>query len=114
MAWIDAWRKAVASAVCACGLAGPAAAQDAAALLQRGQTIVTRDCAACHAVGRSGTSRLREAPAFRTLGRRYPIESLEEALAEGIVTGHAAMPEFRFDPSDVGAIIAYLKSIQDR
>jgi mono/diheme cytochrome c family protein len=114
MIWHDAWRIVLAGAVCASGLTGSVAAQDAPALLVRGQAIVTRDCAACHAVGRSGASRLREAPAFRTLGQRYPIESLEEALAEGIVTGHAAMPEFKFDPRDVGAIVAYLKSIQER
>jgi hypothetical protein len=48
------------------------------------------------------------------LGQRYPIESLEEALAEGIMTGHPDMPEFSFDADDVGAIIDYLKSIQAR
>ena len=45
---------------------------------------------------------------------RYPIESLEEALGEGIMTGHPDMPEFSFDAAQVGAIIAYLKSIQTR
>ena len=53
-------------------------------------------------------------PAFRILGQRYPIESLEEALAEGVMSGHPDMPEFSFDAHDVGAIIAYLKSIQQR
>ena len=48
------------------------------------------------------------------LARRYPIEELEEALGEGIVTGHPHMPEFCFGADDVGAIIAYLKSIQER
>ena len=37
---------------------------------------------------------------------------LEEALAEGLVTGHPDMPEFQFEARDVGAIIAYLNSIQ--
>jgi hypothetical protein len=46
------------------------------------------------------------------LGQRYPIESLEEALGEGLMSGHPEMPEFRFSPSDVGAVIAYLKSVQ--
>ena len=50
----------------------------------------------------------------RSLGKRYPIESLEEALGEGIMSGHPDMPEFKFDADDVGAIIAYLKSIQQR
>jgi len=30
------------------------------------------------------------------------------------MTGHPDMPEFKFDAGDVGAIIAYLKSIQQR
>ncbi len=82
--------------------------------LPHGETLVTRDCSRCHAVGRTGPSRHPEAPPFRTLGARYPIESLEEALGEGIISGHPDMPEFAFTAADVGAIIAYLKSIQDR
>jgi cytochrome c len=108
-------RDLVCGAVCALGFLGPAAgAEENGALVRRGQVIVTRDCGVCHAVGRSGASRHREAPPFRTLGRRYPIESLDEALGEGIVSGHPDMPEFKFDPGDVGAIIAYLKSIQEQ
>ena len=86
-----------------------AAAQD----VKRGEDLLTRNCASCHSVGRSGESP-QNAPPFRTLGQRYPIESLEEALGEGIMSGHPDMPEFRFDAKDVGAIIAYLKSIQQR
>jgi hypothetical protein len=46
------------------------------------------------------------------LGQRYSIDALAEALAEGLSTGHPDMPEFVFDISDVGAILAYLQSIQ--
>jgi cytochrome c len=35
-------------------------------------------------------------------------------LGEGIISGHPDMPEFVFESSEVGAIIAYLKSIQTR
>jgi cytochrome c len=80
--------------------------------LKRGEQLLTRDCAKCHAVGRIGDSPMKEAPTFRTLGQRYPIDSLEEALGEGIMSGHPAMPEFEFDAADVGAIIDYLNSIQ--
>jgi mono/diheme cytochrome c family protein len=83
-------------------------------LQRRGKALVAKYCARCHAVGRGGVSPHRGAPAFRMLARRYPIEELEEALGEGIVTGHPHMPEFRFGADDVGAIIAYLKSIQER
>jgi mono/diheme cytochrome c family protein len=91
-------------------VAYPAAAQD----IKRGETLLTHNCSPCHATGRSGESPRKEAPAFRTLGQRYPVESLEEALGEGIMSGHPDMPEFKFDADDVGAIIAYLKSIQQR
>jgi len=81
---------------------------------RRGEELLTQNCASCHAIGRSGESPNKSAPAFRSLGQRYPIESLEEALGEGIMSGHPDMPEFTFDAKDVGAIIAYLKSIQQR
>jgi cytochrome c len=87
----------------------PAAAADD---LKLGEMLLTRSCASCHAIGRAGESPSKDAPAFRTLGKRYPIESLEEALGEGIMSGHPDMPEFKFDGDQVGAIIAYLKSIQ--
>ena len=90
-----------------------AAAQDAAAI-KRGEALVNRDCSRCHAAARTGQSTHPEAPLFRTLGKRYPIEALEEALGEGIISGHPDMPEFRFESNEVGAIIAYLKSIQER
>jgi hypothetical protein len=35
-------------------------------------------------------------------------------LAEGLFVGHPDMPEFAFEAQDVGAIIVYLKSIQER
>jgi cytochrome c len=91
------------------GMIGPA---NAAADIKVGETLLTRDCSRCHAVGRVGDSPRRDAPAFRTLAKRYPIESLEEALGEGIMSGHPDMPEFKYEADDVGGIIAYLKSIQ--
>lgn len=80
----------------------------------RGEALLSRHCAMCHAIGRSGTSPHAEAPPFRTIGQRYPVESLEEALGEGLLSGHPDMPEFVFSPRDVGAIIRYLQSIQER
>jgi cytochrome c len=95
------------------GIAVSAAnAQDATAL-KRGEALLAKDCARCHATTRTGESRHPQAPLFRSLAKRYPIESLEEALGEGIISGHPDMPEFRFEADDVGAIIAYLKSIQE-
>ena len=54
----------------------------------------------------------KEAPPFRTLSTKYPIDNLAESLAEGIVSGHPDMPIFVFSPHDVEAIIQYMKSIQ--
>ena len=63
---------------------------------------------------RSGWPELAQvAPPFRTLHDRYPVESLQDLLAEGIVTGHPSMPEFRLDPSRVADVIAYLKSLEN-
>ncbi len=80
--------------------------------VQRGLVFVRVNCARCHAIDKVSPSPLQIAPPFRTLHLRYPVESLEEALAEGIVTGHPTMPEFRLDPGQVGDVIAYLKSLE--
>jgi mono/diheme cytochrome c family protein len=80
----------------------------------RGESLLTRNCARCHAVGRTGASTHPDAPPLRTLSRKYKIEGLAEALAEGLSTGHPDMPEFVFAPDEVGAIIDYLQSIQQQ
>ena len=92
----------------------PALAEGDRETLKRGEALVTRNCSRCHAVGRTGTSPHREAPLFRTLGKRYPIENFAEGLVEGFSTGHKDMPEFVFEPDEAAAIIAYLESIQER
>ena len=79
---------------------------------QRGLTLARANCASCHAIGKVGASPLSLAPPFRDLHNRYPVESLEEALGEGIVTGHPNMPEFRLDPGQVGDFISYLKWLE--
>jgi cytochrome c len=94
--------------------AGAAPAQDKRAPEGRGEALLTANCSRCHAIGRTGNSTHPEAPAFRTLGQRYPIEVLAEALAEGLSSGHPDMPEFRFEIDDVDAILAYLESIQEK
>ncbi|MER2268290.1 c-type cytochrome [Methylobacterium oxalidis] len=91
-------------------LTGPAASWDRQ--VQQGATLARTNCARCHAVGRVGASPLRAAPPFRELHKRYRVEDLGEALAEGIRTGHPSMPEFRFDPDQAESLIAYLKSLE--
>jgi mono/diheme cytochrome c family protein len=93
-------------------VSGAHAAQAQSARAQRGFTFVQTNCSQCHAVGRFGDSPLKEAPPFRILHTRYPIESLAESLAEGIITGHPSMPEFQLDAAQINDVLAYLNSIQ--
>jgi len=79
---------------------------------QRGLVFVRTHCARCHAIDKVSESPLKVAPPFRKLHERYPVESLEESLGEGIITGHPSMPEFRLDPGQVADVIAYLKSLE--
>jgi cytochrome c len=64
-----------------------------------GKAFAQANCSHCHSIDKVTRSSLGIAPPFRTLHERYPVESLEEALAEGITTGHPSMPEFRLDPA---------------
>jgi|SRR5689334_2775545 cytochrome c len=80
--------------------------------IQRGLNFVRANCARCHAIDKVSESPLKIAPPFRTLHLRYPIESLQEAFAEGIRTGHDNMPEFRLDADQIGDVIAYLKTLE--
>jgi mono/diheme cytochrome c family protein len=80
--------------------------------VQRGFTFAQTNCSQCHAIGRVGESPIPEAPPFRTLHTRYPVEDLAEAFAEGITTGHPSMPQFQLDPAQINDLLAYLQSIQ--
>jgi mono/diheme cytochrome c family protein len=79
---------------------------------QRGKTFALTNCARCHSIDRVTESPLKIAPPFRTLHLRYPIETLAEALAEGITTGHPTMPEFRLDPDQIHDLLSYLKTLE--
>lgn len=82
--------------------------------LANGQEMALRHCAGCHAVTKTGNSLHPAAPPFRTFSRRWPIETLAEALAEGIVTGHPEMPTFSFSAAEVDDLLGWLESIQER
>ena len=91
------------------GPAAPASAQSSPAA--RGETMAQKLCARCHAVKREGASPMGLAPPFRELPKRYPVDNLAEALAEGIVTGHPAMPQFTFTPREIEALLTYIASL---
>jgi mono/diheme cytochrome c family protein len=75
-----------------------------------GAALAERHCGSCHATGRTGASPFAAAPPFREVALRYPPSSLQEGLAEGLVTAHPAMPAFAFEAADVNHLIAYLES----
>ena len=89
-----------------------AATDDEAAA--QGQAILEKNCARCHAIGLTGASPHPQAPPFRDVVNRYPVEDLEESLAEGITSGHPDMPEFVFEAGEIDAIVSYLNSLKAR
>lgn len=103
----------VASASRAADLPSPPATSPAgSAAATLGKELLQQNCSRCHAVGQTGDSPFTKAPPFRTVMKVYGADSLQEALAEGLITGHPAMPEFVFPPEQVGAIITYLHTLE--
>ncbi|WP_159729809.1 cytochrome c [Methylosinus sp. Ce-a6] len=86
----------------------------AAEQIERGRAIAKANCSRCHAIGARGKSPNPASPPFRSLTKKYPLDNLEEALAEGIVVGHGGldMPRFEFSPAQIEALLAYTASIQ--
>ena len=103
--------SAALGALVVCSFSGAVRAE--ADRVQRGRELARANCARCHSIERSGDSALKSAPPFRTLHQRYPVENLEEALAEGIVTGHTDMPEFRLEPDQIADFIDFLKALEE-
>ena len=88
---------------------GSKAASDPAT---QGFNLLRANCARCHAIDEASLSPEPKAPPFRVIVTKYQPEALEEALAEGIVTGHEQMPVFAFEPEEATAIIAYLDTLK--
>jgi cytochrome c len=88
-----------------------AAAQSQSIAVERGQAIAQR-CARCHAIGENDISSHKDAPPFRTLHGKWPIEQLEEALVKGIAVNHFDMPEYWFTPDQVSDFRAYLMTLR--
>ena len=79
--------------------------------ISSGKELAEKLCAKCHAIAATGDSKEAKAPPFRTFVQKWPIENLEEALAEGIVVGHKRMPEFEFEPEDINNLLSYIDSL---
>ena len=80
-----------------------------------GGAIAEALCARCHAVAAGAESPTEKAPPFPTLGQRYPLHYLEEAMAEGLMVAHSdpPMPEFVFSPQEIADLLAYLDSLSE-
>jgi mono/diheme cytochrome c family protein len=82
--------------------------------VSQGFNLLRSNCARCHAIDATSLSPDSKAPPFRDVVKKYDPAALEEALAEGIVTGHNQMPEFSFEPEQVTAIVAYLVTLKEK
>ncbi len=51
---------------------------------QRGMVIARTYCVKCHSIRQAGPARLRLLRHSESLHKKYPVEQLEEALAEGL------------------------------
>lgn len=91
---------------------GAGSAQAQTGQPQRGEAFAAANCARCHAIGRTGASPVAAAPVFRDIHRRYPVSQLAESLAEGIMTGHPAMPEFQLNQAQIADFLAYLATLE--
>lgn len=78
---------------------------------EAGLDLAQKYCARCHAVGMEGESPHKDAPVFRSFAEKWPLENLEEALAEGIVTGHPDMPAFVLEPPEIDALLEHLHTL---
>jgi cytochrome c len=105
--------SSVSSVVIALGVLMNASPCNAEPNASAGKAFAQANCSRCHSIDKLTLSSLAIAPPFRTLHLRYPVESLEEALGEGLSTGHPDMPEFRLDPAQVGDFISFLKSLEN-
>ena len=81
---------------------------------QRGEVLARGLCSPCHAIGKTGKSKLPAAPAFRNLDKQTNLSKLSRRIQEGLLTGHEDMPLFRSGRDDADAMVAYIRSVQGR
>lgn len=76
-----------------------------------GRKLAEKNCSRCHAVGETGASPHTQAPPFRVIAAKGHVDNLQEALAEGIMVGHADMPEFVLEPDQIEDFLTFLKTL---
>ncbi|RCK38629.1 c-type cytochrome [Thalassospira xiamenensis] len=87
--------------------------------IARGKAIAEQTCLRCHmefAGDPYPDPEITTAPPLASFGQRWPIENLEEALAEGITVSHdqLTMPEFTFTPETIADLLAYMDDLSQR
>ena len=80
-------------------------------LIAHGRELAQKNCAWCHAVGKTGESPNPRAPRWRDIAGRHPILALREPLSRGIARPHDEMPKFELSDAEVDTIIAYINSL---
>jgi cytochrome c len=90
---------------------GIALAADRHSNEDEGKAVLEKNCGRCHSTDATGESPLTTAPPLRDIYLRYPIEQLEEGLAEGMGSRHQEMPQIQFSAEEISVILNYLGSI---
>ena len=80
-------------------------------LIAAGRALAEKNCAWCHAIGKTGDSPHLRAPAWRDLHRRHPILALRDPLTRGIGRPHDEMPRFELTDNEIDTIVAYINSL---
>jgi hypothetical protein len=55
---------------------------------------------------------MADATPFREILHDYPMDQLEGAFAEGLVTAHPAMPPYIFRAGEIDDLVAYLETLK--
>lgn len=76
-----------------------------------GRQLAKQKCASCHAIGEDDSSSNPNAPPFRALHRRYPVDAVREAFLKGLEVGHRDMPTFILTPQEITDIISFLRDL---
>jgi mono/diheme cytochrome c family protein len=77
----------------------------------RGEALLEKNCAHCHAIGATGDSPLKSAPPMRDVSARLAPKELQTGLKEGHVSPHHPVPLRKFSEADSDAILAYLNAL---
>lgn len=80
-------------------------------LIAHGKELAQKNCAWCHAIGKTGDSPNARAPRWRDMAGRHPVMALREPLSRGIARPHDEMPKFALSDAEVDTIIAYINSL---